>query len=38
LRWKEALSADVAPPVILVSTHAKALDIVTLAQLEAHAF
>ena len=36
LRWKEALQAGVAPPVILVSTHAKVLDFVTLAQLEAH--
>lgn len=38
LRWKEALQAGVAPPVILASTHAKALDIVTLAQLMAQAF
>jgi len=38
LRWKEALEAGVAPPVILDSTHAKALDVVTLAQLKAHAW
>jgi uncharacterized protein (DUF2237 family) len=38
LRWKEALEAGVAPPVILASTHAKALDTVTLAQLMAQAF
>lgn len=37
LRWKEALSAGVAPPVQLEATHAKALEIVTLAQLQAHA-
>ncbi len=37
LRWKEALNAGVAPPVILASTHSRALDFVTLAQLEAHA-
>jgi len=38
LRWKEALEAGVAPPVILDSTHIKALDVVTLAQLKAHAW
>jgi uncharacterized protein (DUF2237 family) len=38
LRWKEALEAGVAPPVILDSTHVKALDVVTLAQLKAHAW
>lgn len=37
LRWREALSANVAPPVFLKSTHANALGIVTLAQLQAHA-
>lgn len=37
VRWKEALQAGVAPPVILASTHAKALDIVPLAQLMAQA-
>ena len=37
LRWKEALLAGVAPPVHLEATHAKALDIVTLDQLQAHA-
>lgn len=37
MRWKEALQAGVAPPVILVSTHAKALETVTLAQLMAQA-
>ena len=33
LRWKEALAAGVAPPVILESTHQKALEYVTLNQL-----
>ena len=37
-RWKEALEAGVAPPVILDSTHVKALEVVTLAQLKAHAW
>ena len=36
LRWKEALKAGVAPPVILARTHARALDFVALAQLQAH--
>ena len=34
LRWKEAFDAGVAPPVILASTHARALDLLTLAQLQ----
>jgi uncharacterized protein (DUF2237 family) len=38
LRWKEALEAGVAPPVILDATHIKPLDVVTLAQLQAHAW
>lgn len=37
LRWKEALDAGVAPAVVLESTHARALDFVTLEQLQAHA-
>ena len=37
LRWKEALKAGVAPPVVLASTHARALEFVTLAQLQARA-
>jgi uncharacterized protein len=37
LRWKEALQAGVAPPVHLEATHARALEIVTLAQLQTHA-
>ena len=37
-RWKEALDAGVAPRVVLASTHAKALETVTLGQLRAHAW
>ena len=37
LRWKEALAAGVAPPVVLEATHAAALDHVTLEELKAHA-
>jgi hypothetical protein len=36
-RWKEALEAGVAPPVLLAATHEKALEVVTLEQLQAHA-
>ena len=32
-RWKEALEAGVAPPVVLEATHEKALQIVSLDQL-----
>jgi uncharacterized protein (DUF2237 family) len=38
LRWQEALSAGVAPPVVLASTHARALSFVTLAQLQSVAW
>lgn len=34
LRWKEAYEAGVAPTVVLESTHIRALDYVTLEQLE----
>lgn len=34
LRWKEAFEAGVAPNVVLESTHIRALDYVTLEQLE----
>ena len=37
LRWKEALHAGVAPLVILESTHAKALEFVTIEQLREYA-
>lgn len=33
LRWREALAAGVAPPVILEATNVKALDYVTLEEL-----
>lgn len=36
-RWKESLVAGVAPPVILTATHEKALAVVSLAELQAHA-
>ena len=36
-RWKEALDAGVAPPVVLEATHQKALDVVALGDLQAHA-
>jgi uncharacterized protein len=38
LRWREALQAEVAPPVVLESTHEKALKYVSLAQLRAFAW
>ncbi len=37
LRWKEALDAGVAPPVILAATHALALEVVSLEDLKKHA-
>jgi uncharacterized protein len=37
-RWQEALDAGVAPPVVLECTHVKALDFVTLDQLQAHEY
>lgn len=36
-RWKEALDAGVAPPVVLASTHASVLEWVDLDDLNAHA-
>jgi uncharacterized protein (DUF2237 family) len=36
-RWKEALEAGIAPPVLLRATHRRALEIVTLEELQAHA-
>ena len=35
LRWKQAFEAGVPPPVVLASTHLRALDFVSLAQLQA---
>jgi uncharacterized protein (DUF2237 family) len=37
MRWKEALEAGVAPPVVLECTHERAFLFVTLAQLQSHA-
>lgn len=36
-RWKEALDDGMAPPVVLESTHAAALEYVSLADLKEHA-
>jgi hypothetical protein len=36
-RWQEALEAGTAPPVLLEATHAKALTVVDLDDLQAHA-
>lgn len=38
MRWKEALDAGVAPPVILEATHAAALQLLSLSDLQAHAW
>lgn len=38
LRWAQALEADVAPPVVLEACHYRALDFVSLADLQAHAW
>jgi len=37
-RWREALEAGAAPPVILESTHLNALAFVSIEQLEKHRF
>ncbi|CAN5633256.1 DUF2237 domain-containing protein [soil metagenome] len=36
-RWKEALEAGVAPPVVLESTHISTLEFIDLEELESHA-
>ncbi len=36
-RWKDALEAGMAPPVILESTHEGTLEIVSLEELREHA-
>jgi uncharacterized protein (DUF2237 family) len=36
-RWKEALDAGVAPPVVLAATHEEALAVVPLAELKRYA-
>lgn len=37
-RWKEALEAGVAPPVVLAATHERALQIVSMEQLMANEY
>lgn len=37
-RWVQALRAGVAPPVILASTHMRALEYVDLEELKSHAY
>jgi uncharacterized protein (DUF2237 family) len=37
LRWREALEAGVAPPVVLESTHISTLEFVDLEDLQTHA-
>lgn len=36
-RWREALTAGVAPPVVLAATHERALELVDMADLKRHA-
>ncbi len=36
-RWREAMEAGAAPPVILAATHQRALEYVSLEELERHA-
>ena len=36
-RWKEAMEAGVAPPVVLAATHISALEFVSLEELTEHA-
>ncbi len=36
-RWKEALDAGFAPPVVLSATHPRALEVVSLDELKRHA-
>jgi hypothetical protein len=36
-RWKEAFDAGAAPPVVLASTHASALEWIELGELRQHA-
>ncbi|HVW43528.1 MAG TPA: DUF2237 domain-containing protein [Amycolatopsis sp.] len=36
-RWQEAYEAGAAPPVVLASTHARALEVIDLTALQAHA-
>ena len=36
LRWKEAMLAGVAPPIVIESTHIRALEYIDLADLKKH--
>lgn len=36
-RWKEAMEAGVAPPVVLAATHISTLEFVSIEELSAHA-
>ena len=36
-RWRDALAAGIAPPVLLTACHERALEVVTLEQLLGHA-
>jgi len=36
-RWREAMLAGVAPPVLLAASHERALEVVALAELRSHA-
>jgi len=36
-RWRDAARAGVAPPVVLASTHERAIEVITLEELRAHA-
>lgn len=38
IRWREALEAGLAPPVIFEATHAKVLTFVTMKQLDKHRY
>lgn len=38
IRWYQAISADLAPPVILAATNSKSLEVIPLEILKAHAF
>lgn len=37
-RWKEALDAGAAPPVVLAATHVSTLEFVSIEELRAHAW
>jgi hypothetical protein len=37
MRWREALEANVAPPVVLEATHMSTLEFVSLSELNRHA-